>query len=51
MTLRDTEYATELAPVAVGHNRLERLFVKEHQQEEIRSPGGPTAAWLLDRSM
>ena len=32
----DTQYATELRTSKIGDNRIERLFIKEHKQVEIR---------------
>jgi hypothetical protein len=49
--MRDTAYATELASVAIGDNRIERLFVKDENQEEIRFswwPNGNMANRPLD---
>ncbi len=49
--MRDTEYAREIATFALGDNRIERLFVKEEQQEEIRFswwPNGNMANRPLD---
>jgi hypothetical protein len=49
--MRDTEYARELASVAIGDNRIERLFVKSEDQEEIRFswwPDGRMANRPLD---
>lgn len=34
--LRDTSYAKELATAQVGPHRIERLYVKDPGQEEIR---------------
>lgn len=34
--MRDTDYATELASASLGGARVERLLVKETDQEEIR---------------
>lgn len=34
--MRDTEYARELATAEIGQSRIERLFVKDLGQEEIR---------------
>jgi hypothetical protein len=34
--MRDTKYATEQCTAKVGENRIERLFIKAHRQEEIR---------------
>ncbi len=34
--MRDTDYAREMATFAIGDNRIERLYVKEEEQEEIR---------------
>jgi hypothetical protein len=35
--MRDTKYATEIETVSDQHGQtIERIFVKEHQQEEIR---------------
>ena len=34
--MRDTEYAAELASSRLGDIRIERLFVKPENQEEIR---------------
>jgi hypothetical protein len=34
--MRDTSYATEIATAAIGDMRIERIFVKPEQQEEIR---------------
>ena len=34
--MRDTEYAKELASVSVGGATIERLYIKEEEQEEIR---------------
>ena len=34
--MRDTKYAREQRTSKIGENRIERLFVKAHQQEEIR---------------
>ncbi len=36
MSLRDTDYAKELASVENNECKIERLFVKEQNQEEIR---------------
>ena len=36
MDLRDTEYAREIAAVEHGEARIERLYVKNEDQEEIR---------------
>lgn len=49
--MRDTDCASELASVAVGNNRLERLYVKTEQHEEIRLswwPDGHMANRPLD---
>jgi hypothetical protein len=49
--LRDTEYAEEKASSRIGDIRLERLFVKPEQQEEIRLswwPGGRMANRPVD---
>jgi hypothetical protein len=49
--LRDTDYATERASVAIGACRIERLFVKAEKQEEIRLswwPDGHMANRPLD---
>jgi hypothetical protein len=49
--MRDTDYATELASIAIGDSRLERLFVKDENQEEIRLswwPNGNMANRPLD---
>lgn len=51
--MRDTDYARELATFAIGDNRIERLYVKEEEQEEIRFswwPGGNMANRPLDVS-
>ncbi|MBT9149713.1 MAG: hypothetical protein AAGB97_09505 [Dehalococcoidia bacterium] len=34
--MRDTEYAKELATGSIGYAKIERLYVKEQQEEEIR---------------
>jgi hypothetical protein len=34
--MRNTKYAAELKTAAVGDARIEKLFIKSHQQEEIR---------------
>ena len=49
--LRNTRYATELQRTTVGDMRLERLFVKHEEQEEIRLswwPKGRMAARPVD---
>jgi hypothetical protein len=49
--MRDTPYATERATFALGDSRIERIYVKEEQQEEIRIswwPGGNMANRPLD---
>ena len=49
--LRDSYYATEMKRTTIGENRLERLYVKEHNQEEIRLswwPDGGMANRPLD---
>jgi hypothetical protein len=43
--MRDTKYAQELASVAVGHSRLEKLLIKESGKEEIR------LSWLPEGKM
>lgn len=51
--MRDTRYAEELATATVGENRIERLWVKGEQQEEIRLswwPGGRMMPRPLDLS-
>jgi hypothetical protein len=49
--MRETDYATELASAEIDSCRIERLFVKPEQQEEIRFswwPGGKLANRPLD---
>jgi hypothetical protein len=49
--MRDTDYARELASTAIGDVRIERLFVKAENQEEIRLswwPNGNMANRPLD---
>ena len=49
--MRDTKYATEQCTTKVGDNRIERLFIKAHQQVEIRVswwPDGRMANRPLD---
>lgn len=49
--MRDTKYATEVVTAAIGDSRIERLFVKGEQQEEIRLswwPNGNMANRPLD---
>jgi hypothetical protein len=49
--MRDTKYATEQRTSKIGDNRIERLFIKAHQQEEIRVswwPDGRMANRPLD---
>ena len=49
--LRDTDYATERRTSRVGDNRIERLFITAHRQEEIRVswwPDGRMANRPLD---
>lgn len=51
--MRDTKYAREERTSRVGENRIERLFIKEHQREEIRVswwPKGRMANRPLDVS-
>ena len=50
-SMRDTEYAIEQATAAIGDSRIERLFVKAENQEEIRLswwPNGKMARRPLD---
>lgn len=47
----DTKYATEERTSRVGDNRIERLFIKAHKQQEIRVswwPDGRMANRPLD---
>jgi hypothetical protein len=49
--VRDTSYATEVATAAIGDVRIERIFVKDEGQEEIRLswwPNGNMAIRPLD---
>ena len=49
--MRDTKYATEQRTSKIGDNRIERLFIKEHKQVEIRVswwPDGRMANRPLD---
>jgi hypothetical protein len=49
--MRDTSYAEERATSSVGANRIERIYVKEFRQEEIRLswwPNGKMAPRPLD---
>jgi hypothetical protein len=49
--LRDTKYATEQRTSRIGESRIERLFIKEHKQVEIRLswwPDGRMANRPLD---
>jgi hypothetical protein len=49
--LRNTDYAEERGRSAIGESRIERLFVKEENQEEIRLswwPDGKMANRPLD---
>jgi hypothetical protein len=34
--MRETKYAREIASVDIGGCRIERIYVKKHEQEEIR---------------
>lgn len=43
--MRDTAYATELATAEIGGCRIERLYVKGQDQEEIRF------SWWVDGKM
>ena len=50
-TLRSTAYADEIKTTSIGDVRLERLFVKDENQEEIRFswwPNGNMANRPLD---
>lgn len=49
--MRDTTYAKEIVTAAIGDTRIERLYVKDEQQEEIRLswwPNGNMANRPLD---
>ena len=49
--MRDTDYAKEIVSSRIGETRIERLFVKSENQEEIRLswwPGGNLANRPLD---
>lgn len=49
--MRDTNYATELVTAEIDHCRIERIFVKAQDQEEIRFswwPDGKMATRPLD---
>lgn len=49
--MRDTKYATEQRTSKIGDSRIERLFIKEHKQVEIRVswwPDGRMANRPLD---
>jgi hypothetical protein len=51
--MRDSPYAKELKTAYVGDARIERLFIKKHQSEEIRVawwPQGNMANRPLDIS-
>ena len=43
--MRDTPYATEIASADINDCRIERIYVKEHDQDEIRF------AWWPDGRM
>lgn len=43
--MRDTRYATEKATADIGGCRIERIFVKEQEQDEIRF------SWWKDGAM
>ena len=43
--LRDTQYAKEIATADIGGCRIERIFVKEQNQEEVRF------SWWVDGKM
>lgn len=44
--MADTRYATERARADINGQRMERIFVKEHQQEEIRFSWWPNGKFV-----
>jgi hypothetical protein len=48
--VRDTEYAKELATGSIGYAKIERLYVKEQQEKEIRFPCTPMLLFMVCES-